>query len=144
MLKKLLFLITIVTFSTSLVSCSEDKPENQNKTDSSEKTSIAIPKMAIQDVYREAKELLENGESMIVIKENEGKDSCLVYWKTNHPRAMKLRKMFDAHYEKEYFPLGASLAHLTNCTTCLNSREQCELAREFLEEANKLHKLSSK
>lgn len=140
MFKNVVFLVLVTISMVFLASCSEDKQEGKADVNVQED----IPYKDINLIYTEAVDLLAAGERMVSIEENQGKSACLNHFKENNSKARKLQKVIDTHYPDDYVILRSSFGHLLNCTSCLNSRDQCEVARDLLEEANDLRKFSSK
>ena len=139
MYKKIPFLVLAVALLAFITSCSEEKTEQTNASD---KESLDIPKMDVKALYAEALELLEKGEEMASIEKIQGKSACLDHFKANNSRTRELRKIVDTYYSENYKPLAAAFAHLTNCTSCLNSQDQCDVSKGLLKEVDNMYHLS--
>jgi len=137
MTKNALFMIIATICMLSLASCSE---ENSESSKASSAGTEQIPNIDIKSVYNEALELLEKGEEMVAIDESGDRSRCLNLFKLSNPRVRELRKIVDTHHAKNYPTLGAAFGDLVNCTSCLNSRASCDMAKEHLKSTKELYK----
>ncbi|PIR37724.1 MAG: hypothetical protein COV35_08560 [Alphaproteobacteria bacterium CG11_big_fil_rev_8_21_14_0_20_39_49] len=139
--KNKLLLVIIIICVSLVTSCSEEK-DNNPKEEASE--TKQLPDIDINYAYNEAVELLSIGEEMVSQRKSGSMERCMALFNKHHMRTRELREIVDAKFPQQYSPFSASLAHMINCVSCGGAEDQCQLAREFLQETNKLYKLSSK
>ncbi|MDA0782433.1 MAG: hypothetical protein O2942_09250 [Proteobacteria bacterium] len=138
--KIVLFLVVAVTCISMLSSCSDDEAKEADKANASpESLAVYPPDIGVKSIYLESLELLKKGEEMVELDESGNKSICINAFKIHNPKVKELRKIVDAKFAKSHPPLGAAFSNLVNCTSCLNSREQCEGAKENLQTVKKLY-----
>lgn len=128
-----LFLIWAIFIRSDQPSDAPIKPDPALSSSESTASQEDETPLDAQELFQQAKNLLERGKIMASNLENGNEDGCIHDLKEYLPKAKILRQKVNKLDDSEHFQLSIGMGHLLSCLTCLDSRESCDVTEKYFD-----------